>query len=344
MGLASSQARLLNLTARMHQIEYGAARLEAMKLQMANESKQVYNEYLDALEKTKVQVKTLNTDGSVTYVDIINYEEGFLGAGYAINFNGTVYDNSPAYTLKNNKSIYVSKTPIVVTADDLGSDYVPAPATDDDESGEAGEAGETTPAEPVAYVKPKYPNAQYPSFNPKEPGNYYQSLSSDAYFLEDEVDIPAAPAAGEEAEEVEEIVLDFARLCKDAFGAENPPVGKDVETVITNLINSGMVTIVNGEKLIGGGWTFKHEVDFDYADFESSVATNTGLQEVTDEIFLKKAEAKYEADMKRIDMKDRKYDHDLAALEAERNAIKQEMETLKTVSKDNVERTFKLFS
>ena len=78
--------------------------------------------------------------------------------------------------------------------------------------------------------------------------------------------------------------------------------------------------------------------------FETSVSTNTGLQEVTDETKLKKAEAKYEADMKRIDLKDRKYDTDLAALEAERNAIKQEMETLKTVAKENVERTFKLFS
>ena len=47
--------------------------------------------------------------------------------------------------------------------------------------------------------------------------------------------------------------------------------------------------------------------------------------------------------MKQIDLKDRKYDSDLAAIENERNAIKQEMETLKTVSKDNVERTFKLF-
>ena len=48
--------------------------------------------------------------------------------------------------------------------------------------------------------------------------------------------------------------------------------------------------------------------------------------------------------MRRIDMKDRKFDYDLQALDAERNAIKQEMETLKTVAKDNVERTFKLFS
>ena len=50
------------------------------------------------------------------------------------------------------------------------------------------------------------------------------------------------------------------------------------------------------------------------------------------------------ADMKRIDMKDRKYDSDLAALDTERNAIKQKIETLKTVAKENVERTFKLFS
>ncbi len=31
MGLSSSQARLLNLTARMHQIEYKAAKLEVQK-------------------------------------------------------------------------------------------------------------------------------------------------------------------------------------------------------------------------------------------------------------------------------------------------------------------------
>ena len=78
--------------------------------------------------------------------------------------------------------------------------------------------------------------------------------------------------------------------------------------------------------------------------FETSVSTNTGLSEVVDETKLRKAEAKYEADMKRIDLKDRKYDTDLAALETERNAIKQEIDTLKTVAKDNVERTFKLFS
>jgi len=78
--------------------------------------------------------------------------------------------------------------------------------------------------------------------------------------------------------------------------------------------------------------------------FNTNVAVETHLQEVADEKNLKKAEAKYEADMRRIDFKDRQYDRELAALDAERNAIKNEMETLKTVAKDNVDRTFKLFS
>ena len=82
-------------------------------------------------------------------------------------------------------------------------------------------------------------------------------------------------------------------------------------------------------------------------DIENLVSTDvsveTSLQEVSDETLLRKAEAQYEADMRKIDRKDRMYDTELAALDNERNAIKSEMETLKTVAKDNVERTFKLF-
>ena len=235
MGLSSSQARLLNLTARMHQIEYKAAKLEAMKLQMANESKRVYEDYLDALDKTKIQVKTLTTEGSVTYVDLTSYED-FTDAGYALVINNTVCEDEAA-VIAQVKAIY---------KDENGQD------------------------------------------------------------------------------------LDITNAIQDT---------SKFETVITNLINSGDVTIVT--KKDGAFPTYGTN---DFADCETSVATNTGLQEVTDEINLKKAEAKYEADMKRIDMKDRKYDTDLAAFDAERNAIKQEMETLKTVARDNVERTFKLFS
>ena len=76
----------------------------------------------------------------------------------------------------------------------------------------------------------------------------------------------------------------------------------------------------------------------------TSVAVNTHVREVSDEKNLKKAEAQYEADMRRINQKDTKYDTELAICENERNALKEEMESLKTVIKDNVDRTFKLFS
>jgi len=286
MGLSSSQARLLNLTARMHQIEYKAARLEAQKLQMANESTRVYEDYQEALDKTKVQYKVLTTDGSVTYRDIQSYSD-FTGAGYAIDYNGVVYDDTNAYTDKN--GAYVSTTAITVTADDITNKKY---------------AGITTA------------------------GKYYQKLDGSGYVAEANVTKTA-------------VKLGFAQLCHDAFGAEvaNPPT--NVSDVITNLINSGDVTLVTKRSDTNA---FAKETDFDFADYETSVSTNTGLQEVSDEVELKKAEAKYEADMKKIDNKDKKFDTDLAALETERNAIKQEIETLKTVAKDNVERTFKLFS
>lgn len=226
MGLSSSQARLLNLTSRMHQIEYKAAKLEAEKLQMANESNRVYEEYLEALDKTKIQYKVLTTDGSITYKDMANYDE-FTKAGFALVHDGIIYDGT-TNTWNN-----------LLTA--LGINKV-----------------------------------------------------------------------------------------------------NSFETAITNIINSGEVTIVTKNPKTNA---FPTDInDENFATYETSVATNTGLQEVSDESLLKKAEAKYESDMKKIDMKDRKYDSDLAALEAERNAVKSEMETLKTVAKENVERTFKLFS
>ena len=238
MGLSSSQARLLQLTSRMHQIEYNAARVEAMKLQMANESRRVYEDYLEALDQAKIQKKTLTTNGAVTFVDIKNYQD-FLDSGFALVVHGTSAGST-----------------VCTTPDALH-----------------GAIGEIF--------------------------------------------------TGEDG------------------GALDIDLDTNFEEVLTNLINSGHVTIVSA---LDDG-TFPPDVNSnEFKDHETSVAINTSLQEVTDEVKLRKAEAKYEADMKRIDMKDRRYDSDLAALDNERNAIKQEMETLKTVAKDNVERTFKIFS
>ena len=224
-----------------------------------------------------------------THIYLFHTYQEFLDAGYAINFNGTVYDGSTAYTVTADPSVYVSSSVIAVTAADV--------------------------------TAKKYPGIT-------AAGNYYVATNEQKYYPEAQITKTA-------------VTLNYARLCADAFKADinNPP--SNVSEVITNLINSGDVTLVEKKKADN---IFLQQSAIDFDSYETSVATNTGLREVQDETLLRKAEAKYEADMKKIDMKDRKFDQDLAALEAERNAIKQEMETLKTVAKENVERTFKLFS
>ena len=66
------------------------------------------------------------------------------------------------------------------------------------------------------------------------------------------------------------------------------------------------------------------------------------LQEVSDEINIRKAEAQYETNMKIIESKDKRYNMQIAGLENEKIAIKKEIESLKIIIHDNNEITSKL--
>ena len=77
---------------------------------------------------------------------------------------------------------------------------------------------------------------------------------------------------------------------------------------------------------------------------KTNIAVELPLQEAADTENVKKAEATYEADIKKINRKETKIDTELSQLEAERTAIKTEQDCVKTVAKDNVNLTFKLFS
>ena len=57
-----------------------------------------------------------------------------------------------------------------------------------------------------------------------------------------------------------------------------------------------------------------------------------------------KAEAEYEHKTREINQKDKKFDMELSKLETERSALTTEYESVKKVTKDNIERTFGIFS
>ena len=57
MGMAASQARLLTITARMHDVEYQAQSIQNAKIALATQKDQIYQNYLDALDSTTFTIK-----------------------------------------------------------------------------------------------------------------------------------------------------------------------------------------------------------------------------------------------------------------------------------------------
>lgn len=104
---------------------------------------------------------------------------------------------------------------------------------------------------------------------------------------------------------------------------------------LTNMINNGLATFVTIDY---------NTITKEATQREVSVANETSLQEVANTENVKKAEATYEKDMKKINKKETKIDTELQQCEAERSSIKTEQDSLKSVIKDNVDLTFKLFS
>lgn len=75
MGMSASQARLLSLTSRMHDLEFQAQGIQYSKLDLVNTKQDVYDEYLDTLDSTKYQMTVLTANGNeyqdITYTNMI---------------------------------------------------------------------------------------------------------------------------------------------------------------------------------------------------------------------------------------------------------------------------------
>ncbi len=99
-----------------------------------------------------------------------------------------------------------------------------------------------------------------------------------------------------------------------------------------NMVTSGQVSLYT---LNENGW--------DATTIATSIGNNY-LQEVNDEVKAKKAEVEYEHELDIINRKDTKFDLQLKKLETEEQACKTELDSLKQVKNDNIDRTFNLFS
>ena len=291
----------------MHDIEYKAQKLEAQKLQMANQSQQVYQEYEDALNMQKIQYKIIGSDGSAYYKDA------------TVKALVTATGEAKAdYIMHNIATNQMYCTRAQITALETAKNSTPAKQADG-----------TWTVTGASGVYSTEEEAKAGLFATQMGDTLGSSASYKTLYNEM---IECINKHGGDAQQA------FIAVDGNPDGKGYNPTAEEATqfsnaTYLTNMINEGFIVL---HKLTGDNIT--GEAD------EVNVAVDPALQQVSDETELKKAEAKYEADMAKINAKDKKYDTDIAALEQERNAIKTEIDTLKTVAKDNVERTFKLFS
>ncbi len=396
MGMAASQATLLMITSRLHDVEFKAQSIENQKIALATQRDELYQDYCDALDAKKIQVAFNNGDGTRNFIDATfstmcaynpdrfkqyslkdaktgkiivdsdtfeNYKD-FNTDKYAFAYAMLGMDADFGWPTENNHERFTMgmEVGIGVAQEDYCGDGQAANGSynlfmtdverkvfenhknDDklkkpwDLLQEACNSDSTTDADKqdaldnfrnalydnfgteiykymrlnkneVSNTDPDAANAvfndMYPEEFPKGEFNYYVHLFEE---------IQAAGGC-------QEIDPQYAS-------------GSEGNEWLNNMVNSGRVLIdVYDEN--------KKEWS------ETSVATSTNqnyLQEVQDEADLKKAEAKYEHELGIINQKDTKFDKDLSKLETERNAMKTQMDAIKTVRNDNIERTFGIFS
>lgn len=107
---------------------------------------------------------------------------------------------------------------------------------------------------------------------------------------------------------------------------------------LTNMLQSGQLSIELVSIDANGG--FNHDGISVSSDVNLSYTPTSQI----DSVALAKAEAKYEHAMKTIDKKDKKFDVELNKLDTERTALTKQVESIKKVSDDNIDRTFGIFS
>ena len=430
MGMAASQARLLALTSRMHDIELRAQNLESQKLSLATQEDAAYQKYCDALDATKIQVGKWDTStGKMSYVDA-NFK----------SVCGFQLENKCQYSLINNLTGKVIVTPeIQALYEQYGSDcytfaWVAAGYEDqfhwnlgngpvgnfnnyaDPQSIGIG-TGETTEELEELYPYPdpvSNPDPFWPTSEPMPAIGY----GADRYMTEPEYlvflmhyeddeklakaydDLLASSRNGDPVSKRKQLLKEFRDYLYSEYGQEilnamnqnkngdpeNPSEqptdipddlngntdwnnlnsefrrqfsyyqnlweqinkaggcevideqyisGDEGTEWFNNMVSSGLVSIYMLDTSKTKGW----EV--------TTIATSVGnnyLQEVNDEEKAKKAEAEYEHEMKVINRKDTKFDTALKKLETEENACKTEIDSIKKVKDENIDRTFNLFS
>lgn len=380
MGMAASQARLLTITARMHDVEYQAQSIQNAKIQLATQSDQIYQNYLEALDATTLTIK--------------DYEGNTIPANFNNLFGIDSVNTKDKYALFDDRGRLVVEDEIATAYNEFkksGAEsdayafamWMLNPNGCNPEDIDLTDA-ENTVAADTSNLSDKSDKLNKIISNLGEKDITEKSdLQNAIVDAENSGDATRAKAFKEALDEYEGLEKSYRYKLyqQNAEKVYNKQYGEEGEgyfdqddfNYYVRMYNEiqqagGCVSIdefngpLNGDASTDGDWlknqlssgkfsisivnTDKKNGDISFST--TSTATDSSLTETTtstiDKKALAKAEAEYEHESKKIDQKDKKYDMELSKLETEREALKTEYESVKKVASDNIERTFGIFS
>ena len=380
MGMAASQARLLTITARMHDVEYQAQSIQNAKIQLSTQSDQIYQNYLEALDATTLTIK--------------DYEGNTIAANFNNLFGIDAVDTKDKYALFDDRGRLVVENEIATAYNEFKNSGAESDAYAFamwmlNPNGCNPEDIDLTDAENTVAADTSNLSDKSDKLN-KIISNLGENDITDKSDLQNAIvdaensgDATRAKAFKEALDEYEGLEKSYRYKLyqQNAEKVYNKQYGEDGEgyfdqddfNYYVRMYNEiqqagGCVSIdefngpLNGDASTDGDWlknqlssgkfsisivnTDKKNGDISFST--TSTATDSSLTETTtstiDKKALAKAEAEYEHESKKIDQKDKKYDMELSKLETEREALKTEYESVKKVVSDNIERTFGIFS
>ena len=372
MGMAASQARLLTITARIHDVEYQAQSIQNAKVQLATQSDQVYQEYLEALDATTLTIKD------------------WQGHVMTANFNNlcgkNAVDSTYQYALLNSKNKLIVSEEIK-----QGYDYYNEKIGYDDPyafaifmlTGDQGQAignDKDSFSEPIENAEAHFGSTSsndsilnlkksLEELEAKGGDDGYNGLTEDQQKDYDELEKQyknllyntssqgiyenVLISSGVEEEDINFNQEDFdyyvniykqiqaaggSCVSISGYDGENGDAASNSDW-LKNMIECGKISIniVNTDSKNG-------DVTFSTTSPTSDTFVSYTNTTSIDKTALAKAEAEYEKATKDIDNKDKRFDMDLSKLESERTALTTEYDSVKKVISDNIERTFGIFS
>ena len=380
MGMAASQARLLCITARIHDVEYQAQSIQNAKIQLATQSDEAYREYNEALDATTLTMNAIDLNSGAKSTVPANFNNlcsrnrlsAADGKEYAIrDKQGLLVVEDEifnAYELFQDQGINDAYAFAVYMAtgcnvQDIGNldDGEFETALLDAEESIYTSLGETERSEKLSSLHEQL-----------------ETYTADGDGIYDENSVPE-----DKLENYEATLAAYRRELYRSHAGEiyaeaamQPELAEEFDTPLFNYFMSiynqikacgGCVSVadyngMNGNAANDTDWLQamiqcgEFTIDTVATDSKTGDVTLTGTSPSSDisigytqtttidKTALAKAEAKYEKDLRDIDKKDKQYDLTLSKLESERTALTTEYDSVKKVIEDNIERTFGIFS